>query len=160
MLGASILDAFKLRFAWWAVELALPSKAELKRRLTFGLLGVLAAVAGGVLAALTIAGLLAGAGFALYQAALLTAAQAVGAALAGFALFAVLLLCAGKAWFGKMFRASSHHSASEDDDVLKGMLNGFLEGLLNERAGSSTRTSAYAAEESVEEGAAPLHRAA
>lgn len=133
MLGASILDAFKLRFAWWAVELALPGKTELRRRFRSGLLGVLAAVAGGVIVALAIAGLLAGGGFALYQFAGFTVVQSVAVSLGSFVLVAVGLLFAGISWLEGIFQAPSRPSIPEED-VLKEMLNGFIEGLLKEPA--------------------------
>lgn len=131
MLNSLISAALKLRFAMWAVELVLPGEADLKRRLRSGLSGVVAAVAGGAMLALSAAVLLFGAGYALNQYANLTVIESVLVVFGITLLLGYLfLVLAGE----KIDAACNglHQRASlpdNPDDVLQTLFNGFLEGL-------------------------------
>jgi len=130
-----ISTALKFRFALWAVELVLPSESDLKRRFRSGLSGVLAAVAGGVLAALSAAVLLVGAGVLLYQQTILTAFQAIMVVLITTLLMTLACYYIARWQFEKAFEGLRDRNADKDDkeDILKTLLDGFIEGIIRER---------------------------
>jgi hypothetical protein len=140
MLRSLVSGALKARLALWAVELALPSGTDLKKRFRSALLGVVAAVAGGVLFASCVVVLIVGAGVALHEFAHYTIWQA--AAIMGVIAIALIaaLLMYGRQQLKEAFKAvdeASSFSFAKTEDSIQELINGFIEGLVVDKPAKS-----------------------
>ncbi len=131
MWNALLSSALKVRFALWAIDMALPSSTDLQRRYRSGLLGIVASVAAGMMLAVVVLIAVGSGGFALYYYTHVNVAQALlitmGASMAViFALYAI-----GKKKFAVAFgeQPEKHtHAPMQSDDPLRDILYGFVEG--------------------------------
>jgi len=127
-------NALKIRFALWAVQMALPDRAEMKQRFKLVLLGLVTAVAGGIIAAFSAVALLAACGYALYYYGQLSAIQAVGTTVAALIILMLGLLSYGRAKlisaFGNLDDAPTQ---TNDKDFMQQIVDGFMEGLVADK---------------------------
>jgi len=139
MLRSIFSAAAKLRFALWALEAALPNGADLKRRFRSALIGVVAAVAAGVLSALGTAAAICAVGFALYYFAIMPALYSI--AVSVMLAIAVIwgLICYAKKQLDMAYNsfdpeATANSSGSaisgSSGDVFGDIINGFVEGII------------------------------
>lgn len=138
MLGSLLSSGLKLRLAVWAAEQALPSSSDLKIRLRAGLLGIGAAIAGGVLMALTFAAVMV-AGFFVLKGEGIAPYHAAGCMIGITIIVVLLLICLARQylatvtadlrqqreWFDKFGPARTPESG-----LVEEVLSGFVAGLL------------------------------
>lgn len=129
--------AMKVRVALWAIDLALPSGSNLQGRFRSGLLGMMAAVAGGALVAFATAGLIGTAAYMLYAQQYLSVIEALLAAIGTLVVLSVLLFAIGKGQMERAFRTTSitrkpRAKLPEAEDTIRELANGFLSGFLKE----------------------------
>lgn len=134
MLGSIISGALKVRLALWAAGRVLPSQEKLKYNLHTCLVGVMVAVAAGVLTALAVCVLLATAGFFLYTYGYFTVFEAmIAMALVAF----VVVLCLGVYGYSALTKAFRNLSSQplgkslSDENALQALINGFIAGLVS-----------------------------
>lgn len=145
---------FKKRLALWALGQALPDSDALKPYVRVALLGVMAAAAIGGLIALTIVGLLAGLylyliseGVGLGMSIFITAASGLLVILIGY-LFAERKIDR-LSHVGESISLFSHEKNDVIADTFNLIVNGFVDGLFNEKKPSSSpHTATEKAEES------------
>jgi zinc transporter ZupT len=125
----------KLPAILWVAERILPSASSINRRFQALMLGVMLAVASGVLISLAATSLLVAMGVALYNYAGVSVVVAV-LAVAGIAILVAIMLFQ----IGKLSMSEAIHKASHDDtddrkknrSPLEDLFNGFVEGLMVE----------------------------
>lgn len=123
----------KVRFALWAIELALPRGTDLRQRFRSVLLGVVAAVAGGVLCAACFIAVIIAAGYALHIFASYGVLKSAAIMTGVVVLLIIVLLSYGNAKLREAFRAldeSRSFQLPRGEDTLQELLNGFIEGLI------------------------------
>lgn len=133
MLQSLISGAAKARFALWAVEMALPQSSDLKQRFRSALWGVMAAVAGGVIASLAVAAVIAGCGYGLYINGLISPVESLCVSALLTLLVLVLLASCARKKLNEAFSALEKRAPRTQvasDDVFHDLINGFVEGLL------------------------------
>lgn len=144
MLRFLISSALKVRFALWAIELALPRGADLKQRFRSVLLGVVAAVAGGVLCAACFIAMIIAAGAALHTFAYYSVLQSAMIMMAIVIVFILVLLAYGSMKLKEAFRAfdeSRSFKFPQGEDKIQELLNGFIEGLVVDKPPEFTDAS-------------------
>lgn len=129
--------ALKARVALWAIDMALPDGGELARRYRAGLLGLMAAVAGGVLLAVTAIGALIGLGVLLHD----YAHYSIGASMGIVALLTlavtVTLFAVGRAQLSAAFDPCDerHRNSELHEDPFRELIHGFVEGFATPASG-------------------------
>lgn len=128
--------ALKVRVALWAIDLALPSGSNLQGRFRSGLLGMMAAVAGGALVAFATAGLIGTAAYLLYTQNYLNVFEALLAAIGTLVVLSGLLFLLGKGQMERAFRTTSisrtRRPIPDAEDTIREIANGFLAGFLKD----------------------------
>ena len=144
MLGALVSTVLKARLALGAVGMAFPGVPRLKLRFRPALLGIMAAVAGGVLSACAVATMIFGLGYSLYLYAGFSPLQA-GAVTVSVTVFAtVLLFYYGREKLKEALDIREDFSSNPlqeltvtKEHIVLEALDGFLRGLLG--SGAATR---------------------
>lgn len=132
MWSAVFSGVLKARLAVRVIDMMLPSGPELQRRCRAGLLGVMAAVAGGVLLAAAVMSALVGLGLFLHYETGYSMGAAVGiVALLTLALcLALFLIGRAKLVAALECRGGSAAPPAVQDDPFRDMLHGFVEGFV------------------------------
>jgi hypothetical protein len=133
-----VSSGLKLRFALWAIEQALPDDSSLMSRVKSGLWGIGLAVAGGMLVALTVAILLVAAGWWLHTEAAFAPWESVLIIVAILAVSITAFAVASQRKFKKALRKRARTSTA-DEDPLKALFNGFIEGLVADKPATAKR---------------------
>lgn len=133
MLGTLISGAARVRLALWAVEMAIPESAGLRLRFRSVLCGVVAAVAGGVLASSIAVAALVGTGYFLVHNGTLSVLESV--ALLGIACVVgiYVLFDYGSRKFSEAFvriEEAPRANKNTTEEMMQDLINGFVEGLL------------------------------
>lgn len=139
MMRSLISSALKVRLAWWAVEFALPSETDLKKRFRSVLLAVIAAVAGGLLCASCFIFLIIAAGAALYNFTSYTVLQSALIMVAVLMIVVVALVSYGTQKFKAalhMFDETRSYRTPSSEDKLQEIFNGFIEGFMVNKSAS------------------------
>lgn len=144
----NILSGFmKVRFALWAMDRVLPKGSDLKLRFRSGLMGIMAAVAAGVLAACLFGAVIVAIGYSLFYYGNYSELQAIIVAAALSLICIMLLLIYGRAKINKAisgFDGNPEHKKkdvkSEDKNAIDAIINGFLDGLLSNSPPSKTKS--------------------
>lgn len=132
-----ITAAMRVRFALWAIEMALPSTLSLKRRMRSGLIGLVLVMAGAALLTLiTGAALILLAFYLHYYSGYSLGLVVLG--VAGLSLSLILMLfAAGKARVSEAFGVNiglsgdinPTENSQQEDDIVKDIIHGFLQGI-------------------------------
>jgi uncharacterized membrane protein len=133
MLRSLISGVLKTRIALWAVQLALPSGADLKHRFRSALIGVFVAVAAGVLCALCTFALFVGIGLTLHMVAGYSILQAVLMISTALIVIIVALIVYGHQKLREAFSVLEETASSrvpKSEDTIQELIDGFIEGLV------------------------------
>lgn len=133
MLRTLISGAMKVRLVLWAIELVLPDRSDLKERSRSALLGIMAAVAGGVLAALTAATMVAYAAYMLVASGTLTVPEVILACLATLLAGAIGLVVYGRYCLERAsagLGSSLSSPAGLPENPIHALVDGFISGLV------------------------------